>query len=321
MDKRKKHLLMGIGTAALVLALSAFWLFEDAWAPLSSTPYPISASKFHSWEEVFAAPAPIGLQTWQAGSVHMDRRMLFEGRPGAKAMPEPMAPIPVLVHWLRHGQRGEFLIDTGFDQSFSQGIDGNYGRLMRLLNRLMNIKNSVAEGQDIAAWLARSGANPHTVFLTHLHPDHTAGISALPGLSFVFAIGENTFLSRATVGNHLRGARLQTFDFSQGQPMPPLGQALDLLGDGSLWAVSTAGHTPDHVSYLVNAMSGPKLLIGDACHFGWAFDHGLAPVGMGEEDNAEAVASLEKLQAFKQAYPQVELIFGHELPARTAWGV
>src|SRR5690606_41820310 len=46
-------------------------------------------------------------------------------------------------------------------------------------------------------------------------------------------------------------------------PISPFERVLDLLGDGSIWAISTPGHSPNHVSYLVNAESGPVLITGD----------------------------------------------------------
>jgi N-acyl homoserine lactone hydrolase len=56
---------------------------------------------------------------------------------------------------------------------------------------------------------------------------------------------------------------LNQFDFSKAQIMEPLGPALDIFGDGSLWAVSYPGNKESHVSYLINAEQGPVLIIGD----------------------------------------------------------
>ena len=43
-----------------------------------------------------------------------------------------------------------------------------------------------------------------------------------------------------------------------------MGPSGDLLGDGSLWAISTPGHTKGHISYLINGLDGPILLTMDA---------------------------------------------------------
>ena len=59
--------------------------------------------------------------------------------------------------------------------------------------------------------------------------------------------------------------------------MAPLGPSVDLFGDGSLWAISVPGHTDDDVAYLINGPE-PVLLTGDASHFAWAFNTGVARV-------------------------------------------
>jgi glyoxylase-like metal-dependent hydrolase (beta-lactamase superfamily II) len=113
--------------------------------------------------------------------------------------------------------------------------------------------------------------------------------------------------------DHLRGLdTLRVIDFSQAPEMPPLGRALDLLGDGSLWAIATPGHSAGHVTYLVNAETGPVLLVGDASHTAWGFAHDVAPGKV--VDAAAARASLARLRAFTTQFPQVRVVYGHEMP-------
>jgi glyoxylase-like metal-dependent hydrolase (beta-lactamase superfamily II) len=124
------------------------------------------------------------------------------------------------------------------------------------------------------------------------------------------------FLGRVAVGSHFAGKPgLRTLDYTGIEPMPPLGPAIDLLGDGSLWAISTPGHTPDHSSYLVNS-EPPTLLVGDASHFAWAFEHDIAPRAWTSADGARAVESLAGLRRFAARYPRVRIVFGHETSSR-----
>ena len=93
--------------------------------------------------------------------------------------------------------------------------------------------------------------------------------------------------------------------------MAPLGASVDLLGDGSLWAISVPGHTDDSIAYLINGAT-PVLLTGDASHFAWAFKAGVAPRGWNKAGTARGYVSLEQLRAFARAYPNVRIIYGHE---------
>ena len=96
-----------------------------------------------------------------------------------------------------------------------------------------------------------------------------------------------------------------------GQDMPPLGLSVDILGDGSLWAVWTPGHTPGHMSFLVNCIDGPLLLAMDAAFIHENLERKVAPSDY-TWDVEKAQESLEKVIRFLDAYPQVRVGPGHE---------
>ncbi|MGH9142623.1 MAG: MBL fold metallo-hydrolase, partial [Vicinamibacterales bacterium] len=191
---------------------------------------------------------------------------------------------------------------------------GNYSLTMQLFNRMLGVRNGQRGHHSAAEVLRERHLEPRAVFFTHLHPDHTSGAAQLPAdVDYVFGKREAGFLARVGVGSHFAGKpRLKTLDYTGVERMPPLGPAIDLLGDGSLWAISTPGHTPDHSSYLVNS-DPPTLLIGDASHFAWAFEQGIAPRAWASADGARATASLTELRRFALAYPRVRIVFGHEM--------
>jgi glyoxylase-like metal-dependent hydrolase (beta-lactamase superfamily II) len=115
----------------------------------------------------------------------------------------------------------------------------------------------------------------------------------------------------------LRGvARVERIDFAGAAAIPPLGPSVDVFGDGSLWAISTPGHSKGHISYLIVTKAGPVLLTGDASHTRWGFEHGVPP-GKTNEDAAGARRSLAQLALFANEYPEVKIVFGHRR-ARTA---
>jgi glyoxylase-like metal-dependent hydrolase (beta-lactamase superfamily II) len=139
------------------------------------------------------------------------------------------------------------------------------------------------------------------------------GVPALaPQTRFIFGSAEAGFLARAAVANHFTGkSNFSTVNFSAVPAMAPLGPSVDVFGDGSFWAISAPGHTDDDIAYLVNGRQ-PVLLTGDASHFGWAFNAGVAPHGWNKAGTARGYVSLEQLRAFARAYPSVKVIFGHE---------
>ncbi|GAL34027.1 beta-lactamase-like [Vibrio maritimus] len=89
---------------------------------------------------------------------------------------------------------------------------------------------------------------------------------------------------------------------------------IDVFGDGSLWAVSTPGHTQGHTSYLLNTNDGIKFIVGDASHFGYAYDNSYPPAALSEDLRQQAATSLAAIKTFSGQHPDVKLVFGHQLP-------
>jgi glyoxylase-like metal-dependent hydrolase (beta-lactamase superfamily II) len=222
--------------------------------------------------------------------------------------------LAVLVHWVHHPQFGDFLIDTGFDDSFAKHPPyGNYTEAMQLFNWANGVTNRQEPGEDLSAQLTRLNLRPKAVFFTHLHPDHTGGVSALaPDTEFIFGKNEAGFLARAAVANHFSGrTKFSSIDFSVAPTLAPLGPSVDFFGDGSFWVISVPGHTDDDMAFLINSAT-PTLLTGDASHFSWGFKAGVGPRGWDNAGTARGYVSLEQLRAFSRAYPNVKLTYGHE---------
>jgi glyoxylase-like metal-dependent hydrolase (beta-lactamase superfamily II) len=314
MWRLKKLLLPAAILILAVVALVAF-LLRGGLRRFDIVPYPIPPAAFTNWNDVLAHPRDISLTTFHTGVVHMDACLNLDPASPRQAdcdhVPRDLA---VLVHWVHHPRFGDFLIDTGFDDSFAKHPPyGNYTEAMRLFNWANGVTNLQEPGMDLAAQIARRNVHPKLVFFTHLHPDHTGGVSALgPRTEFVFGKAEASFLARAAVANHFpANAKFLSIDFPAAPSMPPLGPCVDLLGDGSFWAISAPGHTDDDMAFLINSSSA-VLLTGDASHFAWAFQTGVGPKGWNGAGTARGRVSLERLRAFARAYPSVKLIYGHE---------
>jgi glyoxylase-like metal-dependent hydrolase (beta-lactamase superfamily II) len=304
-------------TAILILTVGALagYLLRGGFRRFEITPYPAPVPSFTSWNDVLAHPREISLTTLQTGMVHMDACLnLDSASPRQADCDHAPRDLAVLVHWVHHPRFGDFLIDTGFDESFAKHPPyGNYTEAMALFNWVNGVTNRQEPGTDLSAQLARLNVHPKAVFFTHLHPDHTGGVPGLgPQTEFIFGKAEASFLARAGVANHFSGkSKFSGIDFSAAPPIAPVGPSVDLCGDGSLWAISVPGHTDDDIAYLINGAK-PVLLTGDASHFAWAFKTGVAPRGWNKAGTARGYISLEQLHAFAKAYPSVRLIYGHE---------
>ncbi|OKO72697.1 MBL fold metallo-hydrolase, partial [Bradyrhizobium sp. AS23.2] len=103
---------------------------------------------------------------------------------------------------------------------------------------------------------------------------------------------------------------IQEFQFTK-DPDGKFEGVIDVFGDGSLFAISTPGHTAGHVSYLARTPTGPVLLTGDACHTRWGWEHGVEP-GSFTFDRDEERKSLLALKALSQRHPKMVVNLGHQ---------
>jgi N-acyl homoserine lactone hydrolase len=94
---------------------------------------------------------------------------------------------------------------------------------------------------------------------------------------------------------------------------------LDVFGDGSLWAIWVPGHTPGTIAYLARTLTGPVLLVGDACHTAWGWEHDVEP-GSFSVDRAKGAESLARLERFVARHPKIDVRLGHQEWARTSPG-
>lgn len=165
----------------VIICASLTYLLRGGFRQLEITPYRLPPVAFTNWAEVLKHPRDISLVTFQTGTIHMDACLNLD--PSSPRQPEcDHAPrdLAVLAHWVHHPRFGDFLIDTGFDDSFAESPPyGNYTEAMKLFNWVNGVTNRQQRGEDLSAQLARLNVHPRAVFFTHFHPDHTGGVPAL----------------------------------------------------------------------------------------------------------------------------------------------
>ena len=111
---------------------------------------------------------------------------------------------------------------------------------------------------------------------------------------------------------HLANVKsIYDIDCARGTVTRELGTVIDFFGDGTVWAVCTPGHSRSHLSYLVLTTEGPVLFTGDASHTKTGFVKGVEPGWA--DDRKLAQRSFARLRAFAARYPDVRVVYGHEL--------
>ena len=277
---------------------------------------PVAAPTATSWDELLARPGVIEHETVVSArwSVHL-KGLVNLNNPEAVAagLTDGDTPIVLPVHVLRHPDKGVFVVDTGISRGRATGEGGDVRGLVK------GFLKTLEPVEPLGAILDRQAAPLAGVLVTHMHLDHILGLQDVPG-DVPVHIGPGEFearsltnwLIRGTYSNLLDGHEaLQTWDFEHAAELAPVGPAIDVLGDGSLWALSTPGHTPGSTAYLALTTEGPMLFTGDTCHTIWGWEHGVEP-GTFTEDQPTNAASLGALRALVAAHPEIHVFVGHE---------
>ncbi|EJT98780.1 Metallo-hydrolase/oxidoreductase [Dacryopinax primogenitus] len=182
--------------------------------------------------------------------------------------------VPAFCFLVTHMPSGRrIMYDLGVRRDWKEA----YPREVMLMARDMWAADAHAETAEL---LKQGGVDPEsvdTIVFSHFHWDHTGNISHFPRASLVGGPGTlgggETGGFRGDLVEQIEAAGRKTspidFDRDKTEKVGSFDKCFDLLGDGSVWVVQTAGHTMGHVSLLVRTSSGPDswiLLGGDTAH-------------------------------------------------------
>lgn len=247
----------------------------------------------------------IAFAHWTAGrGTFIDR-----DDPRTAAVPQGMEEATIYAYVLDHPQFGRFMIDSGV----SRDLEPRLNPLMRRGLQDLDVRIE----QSTADWLADE-TPPRAVFLTHLHFDHVGGLMDLPQSTLAY-VGPGEARDRALL-YRLTGrpadialdgyGPLREWRFEP-DPDGVFDGVIDIFGDGSVWAIHLPGHSRGSTGYLINAVDGPRLVVGDAVQTRLGWEQGM-PQPLSGEAQAEAQRTLDALRAFVAAHPQVEIFLGHQ---------
>jgi glyoxylase-like metal-dependent hydrolase (beta-lactamase superfamily II) len=182
---------------------------------------------------------------------------------------------------IRHPVHGNILIDLGYPAVTAED-PGEYPGFPA--SALMKIR--MEKGGQISEKIKRHGLQPEEIDLilfTHLHIDHMGDIRSFPSSRILvhkteWAAAMEKGRSHGYRPDYLQGLSPETFVFPEGSPCGPFERSLDLLGDGSIIAVPTPGHTLGHVSYFIHTGGQSFFLTGDTA---WVEENFQVPVRKG----------------------------------------
>lgn len=229
--------------------------------------------------------------------------------PGATEWTTRQLDAQIYFYAIRHPSFGLYLIDGGMPADY----EAHMGPLLR---RVVRNDYGFRLRQSTEAWAAVNG-QPRGVFVTHLHYDHVLGVANLDHGVPVY-VGQNDgaqrnffyrFINQPT-REALADRRVHAWAFAT----PPADQlaAIDVFGDGSLFAIHVPGHTPGSAAYLVNTTEGPQLIVGDAAHSREAWTGELEEATGFEHDLPQIFASRAALRALAARIPNLSAHPGHQ---------
>src|SRR5580658_3704126 len=214
--------------------------------------------------------------------------------------------LPVIAYAIEH-RDGVVLVDSGASSAVKRLPRWHpYFRL--------SVRFDIEPEQELGPQLRAMGlgsTDVKRIVLTHLHIDHDGGLATFPESEILVSPGE--FARASGIAGRLRGYLPERWpeDFDpkplvlDGGPYGPFQRSRRLTADGAIVAVATPGHTPDHLSVIVEDVDIVLFIAGDASYSEAMMLSG-AIDGV-SEDEGKATATLAAIRALAEARPTIYL--------------
>jgi N-acyl homoserine lactone hydrolase len=216
--------------------------------------------------------------------------------------------IPIPAFLVEHPAAGPILIDTGLHELVATDVGAALGRLGKLAFTI-----DMRPQWAVPAQLRERGIDPadvELIVMTHLHYDHSSGLSQFPHARVLVDARER----EAAAGDSMLQGYIERLHATPGQrweTFPHEEAVHDVLGDGTITMISTPGHTAGHRSIVLRLAGGRELLLtGDAAYARRTVEESLVPLLTWKDDIY--ATSLGRLQRWIADHPGAPWIPGHD---------
>lgn len=254
--------------------------------------------------------AGLRVEVYETGRMEIPGWSVFVGGEGTRLMDQP-------AYLISHPSYGKLLFEAGHHSNIARDPGEHLG-IIHTLGLMPMVQDT---GQDARSQLRARGIDPETVrdvIVSHFHPEHVGAAEEFPGARIVADRREIEHGLESPDYNYVRREydgikKWMRLDFSGAPAFGPFDGVVDLIGDGSVLVLSTPGHTPGHISLLLNLPEGPVLLTGDMAWTEGNIQTRSIGLPFVSSDGPAARASLGKLVAFQEQNPGVLVVPGHDL--------
>ncbi|MBR1456364.1 MAG: N-acyl homoserine lactonase family protein [Oscillospiraceae bacterium] len=194
--------------------------------------------------------------------------------------------LPVCAYLVEHPE-GLILVDTGWCRDISpNGVYDPKAVARALPAHIASLfQPYLPAGMAVHEQLAAMGVRPEDlrcVLLTHLDPDHVAGLKHVAKAARIVLPEDEYFWSCRSVYKARQPQSLwldQPIErlYYRGSPLGPNRWAIDLFGDGSVQMVNVPGHTDGQAAILLRSDSRFVLLAADAAYAPRNWREGITP--------------------------------------------
>ena len=279
---------------------------------ISDLEIPATPISWASWADVLASPASIRVTALVTGWVTAGPEILIDAD-------DPRVPdelrrelrVPSIAFLVEHPNGSRILLDAGVRSG-----DCSYG-----LRPVYWVPCENSVGGDAISQLRERNldvADIDYVIMSHFHGDHVSGLQRILEKASIPVVTTRDEIVAATrafafLGGYQSDMLATPMDVrvvdAHMKQMPIVGDAVDFFGDGSLWLISTPGHSPGHLSVFVNS-NEPTLFTFDTSHLDFGFENGVPPGATWDKQQAEL--SLSRLRRFAESFPLIKVVTGHE---------
>jgi N-acyl homoserine lactone hydrolase len=227
----------------------------------------------------YVAPEGIRVHAFRTGVVKFPEAVVWAGGSWTD-----IEALEVYAFVIEHPTAGLVVFDTGMSPRAAEDPGYYVGSLGEYFDML-----EMEPGQDLVSQMTVAGLDPAAVtrvVISHFHFDHTGMIEAFPAAEVVVAVDEKHPPKGASgwlpdfvfPEDFDQVERWRELDYDKGEAFATFVSHFDLLGDGSLLAISLSGHTPGSQGLVVRTSSGPILLTGDAAWVDKSWRFTAAPI-------------------------------------------